>query len=212
MNPQVAQARQLQWSSPSPLICVLEEAVENMDDASNFSPVETCSPLAHVLQVKNSTMIPSAIPTFTPVASIVFTWNLFCLARFSKVTVVQTCVKAMITIGHEWDSAEWINKNISCFSFIWAQMPDISWRLMTDDLLQALQAERARKKEEKFWPTAPANVISLKSSGNVWHLSYVTWKGYFWPFYLSFGQAEKVVLFVKRQMEKKVIRWLGKEQ
>ena len=43
-----------------------------------------------------------------------------------------------------------------------------------DDLrpLRAPWAKRVRKKGEKVWPKAPASVFSLKSSGNIWHVSY----------------------------------------
>ena len=72
-----------------------------------------------------------------------------------------------------------------CFilDITWAQMPDISWRLKT---FAGAQAEPARKKEEKVWPKAPANVISLKSSGNVWYLSFsLPKKTYTKPYFTS---------------------------
>ena len=52
-------------------------------------------------------MIRSARPTVSPVASIVFAWNLF---RFVRTNGWTTCAKTLIATGRGCGSAEWIKK------------------------------------------------------------------------------------------------------
>ena len=58
-----------------------------------------------------SSVIHSARPTVLPVMNIVFTWNLFCFARFWKVGTDGQIIhaKTIITTGLECGSTEWIN-------------------------------------------------------------------------------------------------------
>ena len=61
-----------------------------------------------------SSMIHSAKPTVSPVVNIVFTWYLYCLARFWKVRTDgrwdgrTKCLNTMITTGSGCGSATWI--------------------------------------------------------------------------------------------------------
>ena len=69
-----------------------------------------------------SSMIPSPLHTVTLVTNIVFTWTLYCFARFWKVgtdgwmDVHTTCVKTITTTGSYCGSTEWINTSAYCFS------------------------------------------------------------------------------------------------
>ena len=92
---------------------------------SLFNALNLPTPLNSKLRKKKSrqvsSMIHSARPTVSPVVDIVFTWNLFCLARFWKVgTNIRTDgrttrAKTMITTGSDCGSAEWINQS----QFFW---------------------------------------------------------------------------------------------
>ena len=84
-------------------------------------PIETTRPPRGGKKYKTcvSSMIHSARPIFLPVAITILNWNLFALRDFKKVgtglrTDVQTLhVKIVITTGHDFWSASWINKK-SC--------------------------------------------------------------------------------------------------
>ena len=61
-----------------------------------------------------SSMIHSAWPTVSPVANIIFAWNLFCFEKWGRTA----CAKTMIT-----GSAEWINTG--CGSLILQQLKEV---------------------------------------------------------------------------------------
>ena len=61
-------------------------------------------------------MIHAPRPTVSPVANIVFAWNLICFETWVRTDGRMTWAKTMITTARDCELASWINKMESVFS------------------------------------------------------------------------------------------------